>query len=300
MEESEKQSLKYFMSLEKAKAKAKAMKLIINEKGKEIRNKEMILAEQKKYYEKLYTKDKEISFSLTNESGIVIKMEHKEMLDTPITLEELGSVLRQMDSSSAPGLDGLTAAWYKMFWPKVKHMFFEAILASIEQQCLYQTTRQGLISLIPKKGGDQKFIAKWRPITLLAVDYKFFSKAIANRLKIALPTIINSDQTGFMAGRNISDNIRTVIDVIDFTMMKQIPSILISVDFMKAFDRVDYQSLFQALQYFGFGDKFIDFIKLLYQDFTLKTTNNGYFSEEFEATQRLFQGNPVSSLFFSS
>ncbi len=61
--------------------------------------------------------------------------------------------------------------------------------------------RQGLITLIPKKGKDLLKLKNWRPLTLLNQDYKLASKAIASRIKAHLEKLISSDQTGFVPGR---------------------------------------------------------------------------------------------------
>ena len=37
----------------------------------------------------------------------------------------------------------------------------------------------------------------WRPISLLNCDYKIAAKSVANRMKGTLPSVINSDETGF-------------------------------------------------------------------------------------------------------
>ena len=47
-----------------------------------------------------------------------------------------------------------------------------------------------------------------RPISLLNVDYKILTKSIAKRLEKVLPKIINSDQTGYIKGRFIGENVR--------------------------------------------------------------------------------------------
>ena len=95
--------------------------------------------------------------------------------------------------------------------------------------------RQAVISLIEKKGKDRLFINNWRPISLLNVDYKIFSKCIAERLKRVLPKLIQPTQTGYVKSRNSSDVIRTVMDIIEETDSAKSEGILLTIDFAKSF-----------------------------------------------------------------
>ena len=86
--------------------------------------------------------------------------------------------------------------------------------------------RRGIIKLIPKKDADPNLIKNWHPLTLLNCDYKIASKAIANRIKTVLPELISDDQLGFIKNRCISDNIRTLDSVIQYTANKNIPGLI--------------------------------------------------------------------------
>ena len=65
--------------------------------------------------------------------------------------------------------------------------------------------------------------------------------------------MINEDQTGFMANRYIGDNIRLIYDLISYLNKKNIPGLLLCLDFEKAFDSVDWRFMFKVLHAFGFG-----------------------------------------------
>ena len=90
--------------------------------------------------------------------------------------------------------------------------------------------------LIPKKDAEPYLIKNWRPISLLNCDYKIAAKAIANRFKHVFPNLIDNDQTGFLKGRFIGENIRLVDGVIKYAAAKNIPGLLLFLDFEKAFD----------------------------------------------------------------
>ena len=93
--------------------------------------------------------------------------------------------------------------------------------------------QRGIITLLPKVDGTLLGLLNWRPITLLNVDSKAAAKAIAKWLETVLPHPIHPDQTGFIKGRYIGENIRLISDVLDLTNKQQIPGILVALDFVK-------------------------------------------------------------------
>ena len=121
--------------------------------------------------------------------------------------------LQRLAESRAPGTDGLPAEFYKVFWNDISDLFLNSINYAYRCGQLSVTQRRGIIKLIPKKNAEPNLIKNWRPISLLNCDYKIAAKAIANRFKQVIPNIINYDQTGFLKGRFIGENIR-LIDVL--------------------------------------------------------------------------------------
>ena len=77
--------------------------------------------------------------------------------------------------------------------------------------------KQAIITLLEKKGKDRNYLENWRPISLTNVDAKIASKVIAARIIPALPTIINSTQTGYVKGQFTGEAARSIIDVMDYT-----------------------------------------------------------------------------------
>ena len=100
-----------------------------------------------------------------------------------------------MESNKSPGSDGFPAEFYKTFCEDISSPFVKAINCSFEGGLLSITQRQGIISLIPKKQKEPRFLKHWRPITPLNCDYKIVSKAIANRVERVLHDIISNDQS---------------------------------------------------------------------------------------------------------
>ena len=78
---------------------------------------------------------------------------------------------------------------------------------------LSNSQKQAIIRLIEKKGKDRRYIKNWRPISLLNVDTKIASKALALRLEKVLPFVINEDQYAYVKNRTISDAVRSIDDI---------------------------------------------------------------------------------------
>ena len=113
-----------------------------------------------------------------------------------------------------------------------------------------------------------------------------------------LQKLISHDQTGFIKNRFIGDNIRLIDVVIKYTAAKNIPGLLLFLDFEKAFDTPEWPFIQRTLQHFGFGLSFQKWIKIFYHDIESCVLNNGWESNFFELTRGVWQGCPLSPCLF--
>jgi hypothetical protein len=70
------------------------------------------------------------------------------------------------------------------------------------------------------------------------------------------------------------------------------------VDFEKAFDSIEWNFLIHSLESFGFGKRFIEYVRLLYANISTTVLNNGYLSENFNPSRGIRQGCPASAYLF--
>ena len=163
---------------------------------------------------------------------------------------------------------------------------------------LSNSQKQAVITLIEKKDKDRRWIKNWRPISLVNVDVKIGSKAIAQRLEKVLPYIIHHDQNAFVKERTIFDAVRTISDIMEFTTARDYPGIMTTIDFEKAFDSLNWNFVSRSLESFGFGTSFLAWIRTFYKNITSCVANNGFFTPSLKLKRGVRQGDPLSRSVF--
>ena len=136
--------------------------------------------------------------------------EQSKKCEDALTEQECYQALKHMDSGKSPGSDGFTCEFYKFFWDYVKQNVVESINYGFEKRKLSICQRRSILTLVPKKDKPTNLLGNLRPISLLNTDYKIATKAIAKRLEAVLPLVINADQTGYIKGRYIGENVRLI------------------------------------------------------------------------------------------
>ena len=281
---------KYFLNLEKQNYNARYIKKLITQNDAEVTKPENILAEEKRFYEELYTSKNIENESMETEflnSKRMPKLNNieKQICDSPLRIDEIAKAIMQLKNDKSPGNDGFTTNFYKFFWPDIKYLLFDSFKYSFKVKMLSDNQRRGILNLLPKPNKDLRYLKNWRPVSLLNTDYKILTKILSSRLQNVLPKLISSDQIGYLKDRNISENIRIIEDIMSYTSLKKIPGFIFLVDFEKAFDSVEWSLLIRTLQGFNFGNNFIEWVKILYTNILSCVGNNGYYSNYFKLSR---------------
>ena len=238
----------YVLALEKTNASCNTITSIITENGHKLTEQNDILSQQTNFYRNLYqedstllnTTDTDISdFLGQNCTPPTLDEEDRDLCEGQITEKETTEALKAMKNGSSPGCDGLTTEFYKTFWQHIKEIVIESFEHPFEVGHVSQTQKRDIITLIHKgKNLSRDNLANWRPMALLNTDYKILAKVLAKRLGTLLTKLIANDQCGFIKGRNIGTIIRTTDDLINYVNSKQLPGLLVAIDFTKAFNTV--------------------------------------------------------------
>ena len=138
----------------------------------------------------------------------------------------------------------------------------------------------------------------WRPISLLNCDYKLASKIITDRLKQVMPSIVHSDQTCSVINRSIFSNLHLIRDTLDMINKTDETGILVSLDQMKAFDRVDHDFLMRVISKFGFGPSFCRWVSIFYSNVFSRIICNGKLSAPVFLGRGVRQGCRLSPVLY--
>ena len=203
-----------------------------------------------------------------------------------------------MKNNKSPGLDGFTVEFFKFFWINIGYYILNSLNYGYRTGSLSITQKQGVITCIPKPNKSRISLKNWRPISLLNEIYKLTSAVISNRIKKVLDSIINENQNGFIAGRFLGENIRLIYDALFESKKQNIPGMLLSIDFEKAFDTVSWSFISDVLDYFNFGNSIKTWIGPFQNGSETCILQNGFISEAFNLRRGCRQGDPISPYLF--
>uniref|UniRef100_R4G9D5 Reverse transcriptase domain-containing protein n=1 Tax=Anolis carolinensis TaxID=28377 RepID=R4G9D5_ANOCA len=282
--------------LKKKQGKAKIIKL--KDRNGQIKTREEDLKEiMANYYEKLYmNKDTVSSEGILNKK---LDTFSQAVLDSNITSNEIEEVIKNLKINSSPGPDGLTTNFYKIFQKEVIPNLQILYNKIMENKIIPETWKKSEIITILKPNKEETDPNSYRPITLSNVDYKIFTKIIANRLREIMPTLIEEDQYGFIKKRMIADPIRNIVNVIDHATRERRKLLLIKLDVYKAFDTINHNYLANLCEECNLGKNICGVIRELYKENQAEIIVNGSNSRTIEIKSGTKQGCPLSPLLFA-
>ncbi|GJS71118.1 putative RNA-directed DNA polymerase, eukaryota, reverse transcriptase zinc-binding domain protein [Tanacetum coccineum] len=229
------------------------------------------------------------------------KISEEDALDMikPVTSEEIKLALFDIEDNKAPGPDGFTSKFFKASWGIVGGDVCRAVKEFFNSGKMLGELNTTIISLVPKSKTPNK-TSDYRPIACCGVVYKCISKVITNRIKKVLNELIDPNQGAFIEGRQISDNILLIQELMNgYTWKNKIRRCAFKVDIQKVYDTVSWDFLKLALDYFGFHSKMVNWIMVCLSTASFSINVNGDSFGFFKAKRGLRQGDHVSPYLFT-
>lgn len=192
------------------------------------------------YFSKLYTKEDEFykPYPIRN-AFPVFERSQLQGFSLAVDDEEIKNVVFCMNALKAPGIDGLHALFYQTQWNVVGNSVCKLIKYIFSGTKVPKELNRTLLVLIPKSDNPTS-LKLFRPISLCPVIYKTITKLLANRLKAIMPELIGPNQTSFVPGRHIMENVVIVQEFIHLMRRQKgrIGQMAIKVDLEKVYNRL--------------------------------------------------------------
>ena len=293
-------SNKYFLALLKRKeVNGQIRKLTID--NREVTEPTEIKTHVTNFYRSLYNQPEE-NYSAEEKDNLLSEMEtlnNDEIasLTSPLTLDNITRTLKDTNDS-CPGPDGIPYSYLKATWNSYGPVLLNAWHYSIQTKSLPPSHKTSLLRLIPKAGKNVQELKNWRPITLSNCDHKIITKTLSKVMSLSIERIISGNQTAYLRGRSISDNLR-VVNIAN-NMAKADPrakGLLIALDAKKAFDSVNHSYIKEILRKIGL-ESFIATFELLYDDNQVDIAINDKICKGYKICNGVKQGDALSCTLF--
>ncbi|XP_035731235.1 uncharacterized protein LOC118445651 [Vespa mandarinia] len=181
--------------------------------------------------------------------------------DIPPNAEEIKETINNLKNNKASGEDSITAELLKWSQSKIieeLQLIFEDILRT---ERFPEEWKVALIHPLHEKG-DKLNVDNYRGISLLQTAYKIISKILLNRIETTLDKQLGKYQAGFRKGRSCSEQIFNLISIIRQRILNSKDIGVTFIDFKKAFDSVDRETIDKTIREFGVKNKLANLILL--------------------------------------
>ncbi|GJW39228.1 RNA-directed DNA polymerase, eukaryota, reverse transcriptase zinc-binding domain protein [Tanacetum coccineum] len=222
-----------------------------------------------------------------------------EFMVKEITDKEIKEAMFGNGNDKAPAPDGFTAIFFKKSWDIMGMDVCGAVKEIFNSNKLLGEINATLITLVPKIHQPNK-VSDYRPVACCNVIYKCISKIITKRLQGCLDKLVSINQSAFVPGRLIQDNVLITQELLKGYNRKSGPRrYALKIDIAKAYDTVNWDFLKQILTYFGFHEKIIGWIMTCVTSATFTVCVNGGKYGYFKNRRGLRQGDPMSPYLFT-
>ncbi|KAG1667574.1 hypothetical protein FOA52_014655 [Chlamydomonas sp. UWO 241] len=220
-----------------------------------------------------------------------------------VTPAEVRAAATHSKPGTAPGPDGIPVD----VWRKLGEPAFELLAAVFTAVGATGGTPPGFLDGVVAsiyKAKNAADAANYRPLTMLGSDYRILAKVLATQWTPLLSAVVGPEQTAFLAGRRISDNI---------CLTQMLPGLLAAnaadgvgptgaalalLDFRKAYDTIDRGFIIAVMEAVGVGDGVLAWTRTILTHTYASAEVNGFISAPRKYAAGVRQGCPAAPALF--
>ena len=212
-----------------------------------------------KYFDNLFLSNNSVETTVVEEAiSPSITEEINQGMSAVPTDAEIKVAIFSIHPDKAPGPNGFSAGFFRTNWSTVRPAVSQEIKHFFNSGVLPNNINHTHLRLIPKIRSP-RVVADYRPIALTSVYYKIILKIITKRLQQVLDSIISENQSAFVPGRAIADNMIITHETLHYLKRSGAVkhcSMAVKTDMSKAYDRLEWSFIEAVLRRFGFNETF--------------------------------------------
>lgn len=209
-----------------------------------------------------------------------------------ITSDELLYIIRKLKRRKATGPDEIPVEFIKEMTEENMREVLNILNQWWRDEELPPDTLQSRIVMIFKKGNPSD-LGNYRSISLLNTMYKIFAGVIQNRLAGKLDKHLQRTQYGFRKRKRTVNAIQSIRRIIDKGESTGTKTLMVLIDWEKAFDKADQKGLLIALERMNVCGKILNLIRALYNKPQFKVTIEEKTSAWYTQETGIRQGCPL-------
>ena len=228
-------------------------------------------------------------------AGIEPVFENLGINTQPFTLQEVREAKKQLREGKAPGEDGIM--------PEVlKRVDIDDILLKFSNKVLVEhdlPDQLATMNIIPvAKKGDLSQTSNYRGIALTSLVSKLINRMILNRIRPEIDPLLRGNQSGFRPGRSTTSQVLALRRIMEGVRWKNLPAVMVFVDFCKAFDSISHKCMFEILKAYGIPDLLVSAIRLTYEKLKARVTSPDGETDYFKIFAGVMQGDTLAPFLF--
>jgi hypothetical protein len=165
-----------------------------------------------------------------------------EILSSAFSEKEIKEAVFLMENNKAPGPNDFPMEFYQYFWEAIKPDLMTLFNDFHDGSLPLHSLNFEIITLLPKKAEVVK-IQEFRPICLLNVSFKMFTKVLANRINLVAQKVFSPSQTSSLLDRYILEDVVILHETIHEMHKKKKSGVILKLDFEKSYDKVKWPFL---------------------------------------------------------